>query len=299
MGILKKLRINGEDYDLYATAEGLPVAQNAGYSDVSVMSQKAVTDTLAEVFEVEESTPNVLAPDNMESGNYAVHGGSFLKEVNDWARRTISPIQIPSGATNIYLYTNADIADSGVAGSALVIHFFNESNQYVRMFSRELGDLMPVFLNDPDYYGYHHFHVSITGINYGVTPENICLSFKDVGFKSYGTVVSLTGLKPEFLPSADQSVHQSMGDDDSLAMSQKAVTSEFYLTNNIPNTKKAVSFDESGRVATVTHTDEEGNVVRTDTFNYDDQTVTEVRTLADGTTRTITFNFNTLEIEVQ
>lgn len=245
MGILKKLRINGEDYDLYATAEGLPVVQNAGYSDVSVMSQKAVTETLAEVFEVEESMPNLLDPDNTESGVYLVVDGSVQKHDNGWAMRTVSPIQIPSGATNIYLYTDADLADG--ADAYVIIHCFNESNQYTRLFSVPLCNLEHIVLDSPDWYNYSYFHVSITGINYGVTPANICLSFDDVGFKSYGTVVTLTGIKPEFLPSADQSVHQNMGDDVSMAMSQKATTEAILGVRNCVERFGMQEFTSDGR----------------------------------------------------
>lgn len=245
MGILKKLRINGEDYDLYATAEGLPVVQNAGYSDVSVMSQKAVTDTLAEVFEMEESSPNLLNPENMETGVYLVEGGSVQKQDNGYAMRTISPIQIPSGTTNIYLHTNADIADGG--DPYVIIHCFNESNQYVRLFSVPLVDPTHITLDSPDWYNYSHFHVSITGTQYGVKPENVCLSFEDVGFKSYGTVVTLTGLKPEFLPSANQSVHQSMGEDEASPMSQKATTEAISAVSGRINSFGMQAFTSDGR----------------------------------------------------
>lgn len=92
---------------------------------------------------------------------------------------------------------------------------------------------------------------------------------------------------------------QTPGNSETVAMSQKAVTTTFYLDNDIPDTVQTVQRDSSGKIKSVTHTDKNGSVVRTDTFEYTDDTITEVRTLSDGLSKTITFNKNTLEVEVK
>jgi hypothetical protein len=94
-------------------------------------------------------------------------------------------------------------------------------------------------------------------------------------------------------------VVQAKGTSPTAVMSQKAVTDELYLNNNIPNTVQTVTLDSSGRVASVKHTDNSGSVVRTDKFTYTDTTVTEVRTLSNGSSQTIIFHYDTLKVEVK
>ena len=63
--------------------------------------------------------------------------------------------------------------------------------------------------------------------------------------------------------------------------------------DNIEGTTQTVAFDSAGRPSTITHT--KNNIaVRTDSFTWGDGTVTEQRTLADGTYITIVTNLTTL-----
>ena len=76
-------------------------------------------------------------------------------------------------------------------------------------------------------------------------------------------------------------------------------SASFRLNNDIPGTDQTISFDGSGRVSSVTHTDGSGAVVRTDNFTYSNTTITEVRTLSSGATLTFVFHKDTLKVEVK
>ena len=65
------------------------------------------------------------------------------------------------------------------------------------------------------------------------------------------------------------------------------------LCDEIPDTIQAYTFDSLGAVTAVTHT-KNTVVVRTDTFTYGENTITEVRTLSTGESLTISTNLNTL-----
>ncbi len=74
---------------------------------------------------------------------------------------------------------------------------------------------------------------------------------------------------------------------------------DFGLTTDISGTKQTITFNANGTPNKVTHTDADGNVVRTDTFAYSGDTITETRVLATGTTMKITLNTKTLTTEVE
>lgn len=62
---------------------------------------------------------------------------------------------------------------------------------------------------------------------------------------------------------------------------------------NIPGTEQSVVFDPPGILKSITHA--AGNdVVRTDTFTFGSNTITEVRQLPSGAKLTIVTNLNTL-----
>lgn len=66
---------------------------------------------------------------------------------------------------------------------------------------------------------------------------------------------------------------------------------------NIPGTTQEIAFTASGDLSSITH--KIGNdAVRTDTFTFATNTITEVRTLASGATLTIVTNTSTLETTV-
>lgn len=69
----------------------------------------------------------------------------------------------------------------------------------------------------------------------------------------------------------------------------------FLLTaESIPDTVQTITFDDSGNVSQIVHTN--GNeAVRTDVFTFGTDTITEVRTLASGESLTIVTDTTTLE----
>ena len=69
-------------------------------------------------------------------------------------------------------------------------------------------------------------------------------------------------------------------------------------SNYLDGTTQTVTLNVDGSPATVVHTDAGSNVVRTDTFSYADNLITEVRTLAGGGAMTIVSHLDTLVTEV-
>ena len=67
--------------------------------------------------------------------------------------------------------------------------------------------------------------------------------------------------------------------------------------DDIPNTSQSITFDSSGNVSTITHIGE-GGVVRTDTFTFGTNTITEVRMLSTGESLTLVTNLSTLQTTV-
>ena len=92
---------------------------------------------------------------------------------------------------------------------------------------------------------------------------------------------------------------QTTGDSETAVMSQKATTTNIHLLNAIKGTTQTVTFNSNGTVQTVTHKDSSGKTLRTDSFTYGTDTITETRTLASGETLTITTNTKTLTTEVK
>ena len=68
---------------------------------------------------------------------------------------------------------------------------------------------------------------------------------------------------------------------------------EMLMNSSIPGTTEAVTFDANNKPATVTHT-KSGTAVRTDVFTWGTNSVTEVRTLANGKYVTLVTNLTTL-----
>lgn len=77
------------------------------------------------------------------------------------------------------------------------------------------------------------------------------------------------------------------------------VVEDFDLTTDIRGTKQTITFNADGTPNKVTYTDAKGNAVRTDTFAYSGDTITETRVMSTGTTMKITFNKKTLTTEVE
>lgn len=67
---------------------------------------------------------------------------------------------------------------------------------------------------------------------------------------------------------------------------------------NIPGTTQTITFDASGNVSQIVHTDESDVAIRTDAFTFGTNTITEVRTLNTGESLTIVTNLTTLETTV-
>ena len=69
---------------------------------------------------------------------------------------------------------------------------------------------------------------------------------------------------------------------------------------DIPNTVQSFAYGLDGNVSTITHTSTESGVgvVRTDTFTYGTNSITEVRTLSSGESLTIVTNTETLQVTV-
>ena len=72
--------------------------------------------------------------------------------------------------------------------------------------------------------------------------------------------------------------------------------SPLYL-DELPGTTQEITFASDGSLQSIVH--KQGNtVLRTDTFTFGDNTVTETRTLSTGETLTIATNLNTLKTTV-
>lgn len=71
------------------------------------------------------------------------------------------------------------------------------------------------------------------------------------------------------------------------------------LLSCVPNSNQTVAFNADGTIQRVVHKGLDGNVVRTDSYTYSGNTITETRTLANGETMTFTINTNTLTMEVR
>lgn len=73
---------------------------------------------------------------------------------------------------------------------------------------------------------------------------------------------------------------------------------ELLLHENIPDTTETITFDSSGNVSTIVHTNGINVAVRTDAFTFGTGTITEVRTLNTGESLTIVTNTTTLTTTV-
>lgn len=69
------------------------------------------------------------------------------------------------------------------------------------------------------------------------------------------------------------------------------------LCDMIPDTTQSYLF-ENGAISQIIHTDNDDEIVRTDSFIYGDNSITEVRTLSEGQTLTIVTNLVTLETTI-
>lgn len=67
--------------------------------------------------------------------------------------------------------------------------------------------------------------------------------------------------------------------------------------DEIDDTVQSIVFDANGNVQSITHS-RDGSAVRTDTFTFGTNTITEVRTLSSGESLTITTNTTTLQTTV-
>lgn len=97
-----------------------------------------------------------------------------------------------------------------------------------------------------------------------------------------------TNLSNNYRKAADQDVIDNAQNDN---ISQLQEMSSFFKP--IPGTTETVSFDQNGRPESITHTNDI-ETVRTDTFEWGDNTVTETRTLANGRHIIMTTDLSTL-----
>ena len=65
-------------------------------------------------------------------------------------------------------------------------------------------------------------------------------------------------------------------------------------SDEIIDTTQSIVFDQQGNISSITHTDLQNEVVRTDSFTFGENTITEVRTLSTGESLTLATNLTTL-----
>jgi hypothetical protein len=85
-------------------------------------------------------------------------------------------------------------------------------------------------------------------------------------------------------------------DAEKLAMSNRGkINALIALSDSIPGATSTPSFNTDGTLHTMTYTDTiTTDAVRTDTFVYDTNLITETRVPASGSTVTITYHLDTL-----
>lgn len=94
------------------------------------------------------------------------------------------------------------------------------------------------------------------------------------------------GLSQEDYTSADK---EKLGD----LPTNAELETTFNVFDDIPGTTQTVNFGADGKPSSIIHT-QGSSTVRSDVFTWTDNTVTEVRTLADGTHITYVTNLETL-----
>jgi len=77
----------------------------------------------------------------------------------------------------------------------------------------------------------------------------------------------------------------------------KSTVNALLLHEVIPDTVQSITFDSAGNVSTITHV-RNNTAIRTDTFTFSAETITEVRTLSTGESLTIVTNTTTLQTTV-
>lgn len=80
------------------------------------------------------------------------------------------------------------------------------------------------------------------------------------------------------------------------ALNRQLSDNDLHL-EEIPDTTQAITFDQSGNVQSIVHS-RNNTAVRTDVFTFEENTITEVRTLANGHSLTMVTNLTTLETTV-
>jgi uncharacterized lipoprotein NlpE involved in copper resistance len=78
----------------------------------------------------------------------------------------------------------------------------------------------------------------------------------------------------------------------------EAVKSAIDLLSDIEGTTQNVTLNADGTVQKIEHINTSSVIVRTDTFTYAANTITEVRTLASGATIAFVYHTDTLQTEV-
>ncbi|MBO5567367.1 MAG: hypothetical protein J6A79_00220 [Clostridia bacterium] len=92
---------------------------------------------------------------------------------------------------------------------------------------------------------------------------------------------------------AEKLNHIEDGVDD---LSRQLSDNDLHL-EEIPDTTQAITFDQSGNVQSIVRS-RNNTAVRTDVFTFGENTITEVRTLANGHSLTMVTNLTTLETTV-
>ncbi|MFS0864131.1 hypothetical protein [Fredinandcohnia sp. 179-A 10B2 NHS] len=84
-----------------------------------------------------------------------------------------------------------------------------------------------------------------------------------------------------------------------VALSEDIKVPKDYLTvNSIKGTKQSIVFNSDGTVQKVTYKNATNTVLREDVFTYENNLITEVRTLPNGESITFKYHLDTLETEV-
>ena len=136
-----------------------------------------------------------------------------------------------------------------------------------------------------------------------VTSNGIYLMFhvngsSTAGFKIRDLVITANGITPLTLVNCSLSlgtgtITKSYGTQYGIVTNSKV-----NLTSSIKGTNQFIAFNIDGSIQNIQHKDSGNNVIRTDTFTYGTNLITEVRTLSTGEILTFINHLDTLETEV-
>lgn len=186
-------------------AEGAyDIVQARGSSENQVMSQAAVTENLDAILGAFDTTGghNLLDPSNATAGwwGYTVGGEYVAKDTNaDKMERTINFIQIPSGATRIYISTNIEVTDDN-SSKKVTIYFADADGLCLANETIATLSTMTKGVKIPN--GATQMHIMQNGVDKGFTLDNFCVSVIEAEYEKYGEPKTPTAIKSSYLNTA-------------------------------------------------------------------------------------------------